>query len=255
VKALQSAGGTGTSSSSTVAVTTNGAAASGNFIIGVATTRQTNNTTLTSVSGGGLTWTVDATLAGTSSNGFGLFSAPAPAGLASSTTVTATFSAAATRQTIALFEFSGIASNPAHSAQTATNTTGPGASATVTLTGLTPGDLVIGGLQHNASANAQQVTAGTGFTQPANGGDTLAGTTNTDEGALQYLILASGTSQAIAYTMSASSGWSGGGVAYSAAPGATPPRHSPFHESLQLAARPIAARRESTPRLPQIAWR
>ena len=81
--------------SGTVVLTTTAAVSSNAFIV-LGVMAYEGTTTLSSVSGGGLTWSVDKTqIAGTSAIGLGIASAQAPSGLASSTAITFTFSDAA----------------------------------------------------------------------------------------------------------------------------------------------------------------
>jgi hypothetical protein len=92
-----SLGGTAftTGTSTTAAHTTTAAAAAGSRII-VCVGDFSPTVTVSSVSGGGLTWVKDAqdstTTSGHSARG-AVFSADAPSGLASGTTITATYSA------------------------------------------------------------------------------------------------------------------------------------------------------------------
>lgn len=80
-------------SGTTVAFTTTAAVAAGGFIVLTITDLTGAGQVPSSVSGGGLTWTVDKTGLGGSASGIGIASAQAPAGLASGTTITATYSA------------------------------------------------------------------------------------------------------------------------------------------------------------------
>jgi hypothetical protein len=78
--------------SGTVTLTTTATVSSNAFIV-VGVMPYEGTTTLSSVSGGGLTWSVDKTeIAGISAIGLGIASAQAPAGLASGTNITFTFS-------------------------------------------------------------------------------------------------------------------------------------------------------------------
>jgi hypothetical protein len=65
--------------------------------------------TLTSVSGGGLTWTVDAQAKNSSNFHVAIASAPAPFGLNPSQVLTATFSGSVTHGLIAAASFTGVA--------------------------------------------------------------------------------------------------------------------------------------------------
>lgn len=81
---------TGTALSTTITLSTSSAVASGETIFLFATGATALSATV-SASGGGLTWSKDFEVRLGSFN-FGVFSAPAPAGLAKETTLTATFS-------------------------------------------------------------------------------------------------------------------------------------------------------------------
>jgi hypothetical protein len=94
--------------STTMALTTSATAASGTRIFLFADWNNPSRT-LTSVSGGGLTWTVDVQNKDSSRYHGAIASANAPAGLASATVITATFSGAVTHGLIAAASFSGIA--------------------------------------------------------------------------------------------------------------------------------------------------
>jgi hypothetical protein len=101
------------------------------------------NRTLTSVSGGGLTWTVDAQVKDTSRYHGAIVSANAPAGLAAGTVITATFSGSVTHGLIAAASFTGIAStNPVDRTATTTQRGVVAWSASVTTTNAR--DLVLG---------------------------------------------------------------------------------------------------------------
>lgn len=94
-------------SAASLALTTTGAAAAGSRIFVVV--EWYGAQTLTSVTGGGLTWTVDKTATDGTVN-IGLASAVAAAGLASSSTITANFSAATGLGNIAAVSFTGLGS-------------------------------------------------------------------------------------------------------------------------------------------------
>lgn len=70
------------------------------------------NVTVTGVSGGGLTWTVNASSPGAGVIHTAIASADAPAGLASSTVITATFSATCFARAIRISSCDGLALNP-----------------------------------------------------------------------------------------------------------------------------------------------
>lgn len=110
--ALDASLGTATNiaASTTVALTTSSAVAAGGFI--VLEVSWFDPVTLNSVSGGSLTWAVDKQGSQFSENS-ALVSAQAPAGLASSTAITATFSGTARARGISGISFTGVASSSA----------------------------------------------------------------------------------------------------------------------------------------------
>jgi hypothetical protein len=96
----------------TIAFTTTSPVASGGFIV-LSVGWFDGTATLSSVAGGGLTWTIDFQgKAGVTSDRVALVSAQAPAGLASGTTITATFSAATpVAREIGGTSFTGVATS------------------------------------------------------------------------------------------------------------------------------------------------
>ena len=95
-------------SQSTLPVTTTGAIASGSKIILSAGWRTA--TTLSSVAGGGLTWTIDTQrVNGAATQHCALISADAPSGLASGTVITLTFSGNTTAKSVSVEEVTGLA--------------------------------------------------------------------------------------------------------------------------------------------------
>ena len=101
---------TGDPGSTTIAFTTSQVVASSGFIV-LTVGWFDNGATLSSVSGGGLTWTIDKQGKGAVSNSqnSAIVSAQAPSGLASSTSITATFSAAVVAREIGGTSFTGVA--------------------------------------------------------------------------------------------------------------------------------------------------
>jgi hypothetical protein len=116
-------GGTASSGAS-VAFNTTAIVAAGNLIVvdvgyyGAAITA--------TMSGGGLTWTQDKNQQGAADTNYhqAKFSAPAPAGLASATTLTCTFSGSASNPMIAGTQCSGLASSSRVDTTSGQNTTG-----------------------------------------------------------------------------------------------------------------------------------
>jgi hypothetical protein len=92
--------------SSTMTMTTTAPAAAHTRVFAFVTWNATG--TITSVSGGGLTWTVDRQAQDSADNHGAIVSADAPAGLASGTVITATFSGLVGHGLIAAASFSGI---------------------------------------------------------------------------------------------------------------------------------------------------
>lgn len=211
VQALQATAGTSTTGNTTVTVTTNAAVTAGNHIIGMVGSRLTNANTLSSVSGGSLTWQVDKTQLGANTNGCGVFSAFCPSGLASGTTLTGTLSLSSTRKSMVVYEFSGLnTSSWVRGTPIAVATTGTNPSAG-TYSGLTVGDLVVGAVQANTGSASQSITAGAGFTIPT-AGDSIVGASTQSENVFEWLVAAA-TSQTVNFT-SASFAYDAIGVAY-----------------------------------------
>lgn len=93
----------------TVAMTTSAAAASATRIIATVTARTSASLpTVTGISGGSLTWVKDFEHTGGNNVLQSIWSADAPAGLASSTTITATYSGTATAAGITAMSIAGI---------------------------------------------------------------------------------------------------------------------------------------------------
>lgn len=99
--------GNGTSCSFT---TSQAVASDGFIVVGVG---WFDNLTLNSISGGGLTWAVDAALSGVGNQHAGIGSAQAPSGLASGTTITANFSGNAAERVIGGVSFTGVKTSAA----------------------------------------------------------------------------------------------------------------------------------------------
>lgn len=96
----------------TAAFTTGSAVASGGFIVLAGGWFSDNTGTVTGISGGGLTWTVNKQPnGGTSLVNAWIASAQAPSGLASGTTITATFSATQQARFIMGMSFTGVATS------------------------------------------------------------------------------------------------------------------------------------------------
>lgn len=128
---------------STIAETTASAVLSANKIVGLVAWWGGAGGDLSSISGGGLTWNIEVQNTGTSYR-FAIISADAPAGMPSSTTVTATFSVTSEDRMIRLFQVDGLATGTADgTGSTATIST---SAITINLTVGTTGDFVFAGL-------------------------------------------------------------------------------------------------------------
>lgn len=187
------------SSSGTIAFTTNQNVASGGFIVldvgwGDATK------TLSSVSGGGLTWAIDKQgVAANGSNGCAAsVSAQAPSGLASGTTITATYSAATVGRAIGGTSFTGVAtSTPLDTSSGPTDYASTTAWTTASTT-IAAGSVLIG-ISHCTNTNdTSTITAGSTEAQDFGGG---AGTFGQTVG---YRIQAVGGAFTVAGTWSGS---------------------------------------------------
>jgi hypothetical protein len=130
-------------SGGSIKLTTSAAAASSTRVFVFVDWNGSSSTTLTSLSGGGLTWTVDVQAKDGTNYHTAIASASAPTGLASSTTITATFSRSATSGLIAAASFKGIATSSPLDA-TASNIQGGVAAWTASLTTTNANDLVLG---------------------------------------------------------------------------------------------------------------
>jgi hypothetical protein len=138
--------------SATMTLTTSGAAVAGaRVILFVSWTHSTR--TLISVSGGGLTWTIDRQQKATGNNArVAVASAAAPSGLASGVVLTATFSGPVGHGLIAAASFKGIAASAAVDATGSATATGTAWTASVTTTNAN--DLVIGFSTIDANATS-----------------------------------------------------------------------------------------------------
>ncbi len=138
--------------STTMKLTTTAAAAARARVF-VLVTWNNATRTLTSVSGGGLTWSVDVQARDASSNHGAIASAYAPSGLASGTPITATFSGSVGHGLMAASSFTGIASTAALDG-TGTNTQGGVGAWTAGVTTTTANDVILGwsGIDRSATS-------------------------------------------------------------------------------------------------------
>jgi lysophospholipase L1-like esterase len=111
--------------------------------------------TLASVSGGGLAWSLDVQARDASSNHGAIASAYAPSGLASGTSITATFSGSVGHGLMAASSFTGIAPTGALDA-TGTNTQGGVSGWAASVTTTTASDVILGwsGIDTSATSTA-----------------------------------------------------------------------------------------------------
>jgi hypothetical protein len=140
--------------SSTLKLTTNAAAVSGSRVF-VFVDWWSGSGTLASLSGGGLSWSVDVQAKDTTSYHTAIVSASAPNGLASNTVLTATFSQNVTTGLIAAASFTGIASSSPLDVQ-ASNLQGGVAAWTASVQTTNANDLVLGwsGIDKNTTSTA-----------------------------------------------------------------------------------------------------
>lgn len=147
-------------SQTTVAFNTTATVASGGFIVVCAFFWASGNT-FSSVAGGSLTWTIDKQghSAGPTNPNLCIASAQAPTGLASGTTITATFSATSPARGIGGMSFTGVASS------TPVDTTANpiGANSTAWTTGnvtIAAGSVLVGACyQESTNATKSTITA------------------------------------------------------------------------------------------------
>jgi hypothetical protein len=139
--------------STSMTLTTTAAATAGSRVFVFVDWTQSTRT-LTSVTGGGLTWTVDVQAKATNSNiRQAIASAPAPSGLPTNTVITATFSGSVVHGLISGVSFTGIAS--ATPVDVTANATQGGVTAwSCTLTTTNPNDLVLGWSTIDANATS-----------------------------------------------------------------------------------------------------
>jgi hypothetical protein len=153
-------------SSATQTFVTTAAVSAGDFLT-LCLTWNSNTTgvpTLSSVSGGGLTWAIDQqsfqpTAAGCS---VGIISAQAPSGMANTTTITCTFASAVVKFAYTLDEWSGIATSSALDQTTAAHSSSNGTAWSSGATGTTTqaAELVIGACTLNSTQATWTVGAG-----------------------------------------------------------------------------------------------
>lgn len=158
------------------------------------------STITTTLSGGGLVWgTADKTQQGASDTNYkcAIYSAQAPAGAASASAFTGTFSAAASNPMIAGFYCTGLASSSQVDATGGQNTTGTSTAwSSGNITNVTADALIVAGCTVDG---AQTSTAGGGSTELFDFANAGAGTRMT----VVYRVVAAISTYALSGTLSA----------------------------------------------------
>lgn len=143
---------TAPTSATTITLTTTAAAAAGSKIF-VDCANFSASQALTAFSGGGLTWNIDLQ-ATNGSQRYARVSADAPAGLAASTVLTATFGTGSADKSISAFSATGVATGITYDG---TNTSTAGAGATWSsgaITTANANDILVGGGTEDGSGTA-----------------------------------------------------------------------------------------------------
>lgn len=201
--------------STTVAITTTAAVASGGFIV-LCVGWGTNLVTLSSVAGGSLTWTIDKQgVFSTAADGLAIVSAQAPTGLASGTTITATFSGSAPGgRSLGGMSFTGVAtSSPVDGTPPAITTFATGTAWASGSMALSAGSVAVG-CSHETSTNLTSTP-----TSPALESFDVNGGAGTFAATGAYRIESSAGSVTVAGAWSSSCQGCALGVAYKVASG------------------------------------
>lgn len=123
-----------------------------------------SSATLSSVSGGSLTWNIDKQLHGGVNDNLAIVSAQAPSGLASGTTITATFSASVDGRSMGGYSFTNVASSSALDVVAPGSTANPASTWDSTSVSTTnANDLLIG--VGTIDGTSTTMTPGTGYTE------------------------------------------------------------------------------------------
>lgn len=203
VQALSAGVTTNTTNNATIAITTNAAASAGDLIVIVCAQRLGAAAPISSVSGGGVTWSVPAgasATGGATARACSLAYGFAPAGgVASGSTITVTLTASSSRKVAMICEYSGIDSaSPLDQATGQDKTTAGLDSGSVTTT--QADELLIGGYGQIAAAGTDTITATNSFTMRQTG---IVGTSNWEIGGLaDRIVAATGAYNATATTTS-----------------------------------------------------
>lgn len=145
---------------STISISTSATVAAGGFIVAVFG-HFTDSPALSSVSGGGLSWSIDLQGPNPTASGevIAIASAQAPSGLAASTTITGTWASTAIAQVMGAFSFTGVAtSSPVDAAGTVNGATTGTAWTTNNVT-LAAGSVLVGASYSESEATGSTITA------------------------------------------------------------------------------------------------
>lgn len=153
-----------TSAATTITLTTAATAAVGSKIFVIVSNFAAADT-LSSVGGGGLTWNVDLKAANGSER-YAIASADAPAGLASGTVITATYTGSTFDRTISGFSATGVATGTTYDG-TNTSTSGGGATwSSGAITTANANDIIVAGGTEDGNGTATSTPNG-GWTEVA----------------------------------------------------------------------------------------
>jgi hypothetical protein len=201
----------------TIVLTTTNAVAAGGFIVLGVAAFSGGASFLTSVTGGGLTWSIDK-MVDDASRSFAIVSAQAPAGLASSTALTANLNASLNARIIGGTSFTGVKTSPAAPVDgTPTGPTSVGTGAWATASYAIAAGSIIAAMNYSITLDSAAVNTATG---PSVEAWERSQTADNYGACAEYRIEASAASYTVAGT------WSGAGttgsancaVAYLAAP-------------------------------------
>jgi chitodextrinase len=166
VQALMAAPATTTTTNNTFTITTTNAVSSGNTVLLAICYRDAtagNHQLVTNVSGGGVTWSVEATIGGPSAGGVGIARAYCPTGLPVNTNITITVGAGQARWAVHAFEYSGVANAAADKTATASANANPPACGPTGTLGF-GGELIFMALAHYTNGS-DTGTPDSGYTE------------------------------------------------------------------------------------------
>ena len=192
-----------------ITLTTGAAVASSGFIVlGVGSDLWSVGVSISSVSGGGLTWAIDKEYHPGGVDGYAFMSAQAPAGLASSTVITINYTGIVAYPIVGGVSFTGVKTSSPVDGTPVDFSAGSGTSWTSGNVALTAGSVLLGGV-YISSGDTHSATAGAEAWDRNNAtGPTSAGV---------YRIEASAGSYPVSGSWVGSSNYGGAAVAYLAA--------------------------------------